>query len=502
MILAFRLTFVGLLLAVLAMAHSTAAYAQQRAVELVASNELPDAPNPQTSGTTATDQSSSGTISGTVKDSSGAVIVGASIALKATASAANRRLESDGDGEFNFSIVDPGTYQITITAKGFAPWISSVVAVHEGEQVKLPPIVLQVATASSSISVRISQHEVAEEQIKQAEKQRLNGIFPEFYVSYVWNAASLSPGQKFELAWKTAIDPTTFAFAGAVAGYEQVRNNLRAYGQGVQGFSKRYGVNYADSFNSVMIGGAILPSLLHQDPRYFVKGTGSFQSRALHALSFPFITRSDRGHLQPNFSDILGTYASAEISNLYYPSSSQAHVTANNMLLGLGLDSANGLLLEFVYPHLTTSAPKKVAGNAQLVLHEGTPVSLALTEDLNAEDAQQGKTLIFALVEDIKVDGVTVAKAGSKASGQSIGAAKLSNDGKANELPIQFLFLQVGGEQVPLRSSKQRTGSEEDLYRLSIGAIAGTGSGGKIQIHAGATMTAHVATAVSLQPAQ
>ena len=364
----------------------------------------------------------------------------------------------------------------------------------------MPLVVLEVASASSSVNVSISQHDVAEDQMKEEERQRIAGIFPEFYVSYVWNAAPLSTKQKFELAWKSTTDPTTFALTGAIAGYEQARNNLRAYGQGTQGFAKRYGANYADSFTGIVIGSAFLPSLLHQDPRYFVKGTESFQSRALHAMAFPFITRGDNERTQPNFSVVLGTYASAELSNLYYPSSSQTHVTANNMLLGLGLDSVNGLLLEFVYPHLTPSAPRSIAANTQLVLREGTPVSLIVSEDLSLADVQQGKPVAFALLRDVKVGGVIVARAGSSASGEVDAIALMNNGSKTDRLPMQFLALQVGEVRVPLKASKKRTGEDEASYRPLNSAVAEARANKQIQIHAGILLTAYVASDISLRP--
>ena len=444
MMYALRLTFAGFIFLVCIQVQTTPAVAQQVAVALRVSSELPDAPRPQ-----ASESEDYCAIRGTIKDISGAVIAGASITLEATISTDSRSAKSDDSGTFTFADLNPRTYRVTVTAQGFATWVSSEVTVRAGEQFELPLIVLEVASASSSVNVSISQHDVAEEQIKAEEKQRIAGIFPEFFVSYVWNAAPLSKEQKFDLAWKSTTDPTTFALTGAIAGYEQARNNLRAYGQGTQGFAKRYGANYTDSFSSIMIGSALLPSLFHQDPRYFVKGTGSFRPRAFHAIAFPFVARGDNGRTQPNFSFVLGTYASAELSNLYYPSSSQTHVTANNMLLGIGLDSVNGLLLEFVYPHLTSSAPRSIAANTQLVLREGTPVSLIVTEDLSLEDAQQGKPVVFALLRDVKVGGVIVARAGSRASGEAIAIARMSNDSKTDRLPIQFLSLQAGEERVP-----------------------------------------------------
>jgi hypothetical protein len=437
-----------------------------------------------------------------MKDISGAVVAGASVTLEAANAADSHRVESDDAGSFGFTSLDPGTYTVTVKAKGFATWISPSITIHAGEQFELPTIVLQVASASSSVNVGVSVHDIAEEQIKAEEQQRLLGILPAFYFSYVWNAAPLTTAQKFKLAWKDLTDPTAFAFTGATAIYEQARNNLSAYGQGTEGFAKRYGVNYADQFDGTMIGRAILPTLLHQDPRYFVKGSGSFQSRAFHAISYPFVARGDSGHLQPNFSDLLGSFASAELSNLYYPTSSQTHVTGTNLALGLVADSAGGLLLEFVFPKAMTHVPKHAPANAHLILREGTPVSIVITEELSSEDAQRGKTVALVLAGDVRVAGVLVAKAGSKATGEVIGSGKLSSDGKSYDLPIQNLSLQVGEERVPLRSSKLRVGDGEVLYRLPSSDVAGTGSGGKIQIHAGTALNAHVATDISVNPAQ
>jgi hypothetical protein len=476
---------------------TTPATGQHLESESIAGNLLPDAPSAQ-----APAQSGSVTILGTVTDTSGAVIAGATIALEAADPADDWHVQSGDAGNFRFAGVHPGTYRVTAIAKGFANWISAPVTVHGGEKVELPPIVLQVASASNSVNVSVSQHQIAEEQIKAEEQQRLFGILPAFYFSYVWHAAPLTTGQKFKLAWKDVTDPTAFVFPGAIATYEQARDNLRAYGQGTEGFSKRFGVNYADHFDSTMISRAILPTLLHQDPRYFVKGTGSFQSRALHAMSYPFIARNDNGHLQPNASVLLGEFASAELSNLYYPSSSQSHVTGSNLALSLAADSAGGLLLKFVFPKAMTHVPKHAPANAQLILREGTPISLVSIDNLSTEDAQRGKPVTFALARDIRVDGVLVVKAGSKAFGDVIGTAKPSKDGKSEEMPIQFLSLHVGDNQVPLRGSKGRVGDNEILYRLPVRAVAASGADTKIQIHAGTELTAYVATDISLHPAE
>ncbi len=178
---------------------------------------------------------------------------------------------------------------------------------------------MDIATNSAEVDVGLSQTEVAEEEIKVEEKQRVLGVIPNFYVSYVPNAVPLTSKQKFKLAWKTIVDPFTFVFNGLVAGVEQAQNDFSGYGQGAQGYAKRYGAAYGDVVTGTFIGSAILPSLLKQDPRYFYKGTGSKRSRILYAIANAVICKGDNGHWQANYSSIIGSLAAGGISNLYYP---------------------------------------------------------------------------------------------------------------------------------------------------------------------------------------
>src|SRR5262249_50099200 len=155
--------------------------------------------------------------------------------------------------------------------------------------------------------------EIAEEQLKEQEKQRVLGVIPNFYVSYVPDAAPLTPKQKFGLAWKTSIDPVSFGITAAIAGGQQADNDFRRYGQGAQGYAKRFGAAYANLVSSTFIGGAILPSLLKQDPRYFYKGTGTKRSRFFYAVANSVICKGDNGRWQPNYSGVLGGLAAGGI---------------------------------------------------------------------------------------------------------------------------------------------------------------------------------------------
>ncbi len=167
----------------------------------------------------------------------------------------------------------------------------------------------------------LTQQEKAEQQLRQQEKQRIAGIVPNFNVSYNSDAAPLSRKQKLSLAFHTATDPVSFAVAGFDAGLSQAEDDFPGYGQGMQGYAKRFGASYADNFDGTMLGNAIFPILLKQDPRYFRRGEGSFTSRLLYSISTTVWCKNDSGSHGPNYSNILGNLAAGGISNLYYPAS-------------------------------------------------------------------------------------------------------------------------------------------------------------------------------------
>jgi hypothetical protein len=165
-----------------------------------------------------------------------------------------------------------------------------------------------------------TQRQRAEEELKQEKHQRILGVIPNFNTSYIQNAAPLTPGQKFRLAFRSAVDPFAFVAAGLVAGVEQWNNTFPEYGQGGQGYAKRFGAAYADAFNGTILGNAVFPSLLHQDPRYFRKGSGAITHRLAYAIASTVRTRNDSGKWAPNYSNILGNIAAGGIANAYYPS--------------------------------------------------------------------------------------------------------------------------------------------------------------------------------------
>jgi hypothetical protein len=227
---------------------------------------------------------------------------------------------------------------------------------------------LNVASAATEIKVSFTRTELAEAELKDEEKQRVLGFVPNFYVTYNPAALSLTPKQKFELAWKATGDPINFGITGAIAGIEQANNTFSGYGQGSQGYGKRYGASYADFLASTFIGGAILPSLLKQDPRYFYKGTGSRHSRVLYAIANAVICKGDNGHWQADYSAILGSLAAGGISNLYYPAANRydATLTFENAAIGIGATAISNLLQEFVVRKLTRNPPTYAAARSQV----------------------------------------------------------------------------------------------------------------------------------------
>ena len=167
----------------------------------------------------------------------------------------------------------------------------------------------------------LTQQEKAEQQLRQQEKQRIAGVVPNFNVSYNADAAPLSRKQKLHLAFRTATDPVSFGVAAFDAGLSQAEGDFPGYGGGMQGYAKRFGASYADNFDGTMLGNAIFPILLKQDPRYFRRGEGSFTSRFLYSISTTVWCKNDNGSHGPNYSNILGNLAAGGISNLYYPAS-------------------------------------------------------------------------------------------------------------------------------------------------------------------------------------
>jgi hypothetical protein len=158
-------------------------------------------------------------------------------------------------------------------------------------------------------------------QLKQEEHQRVLGVMATFNTTRNKDAPPLTAGQKYQLFFKSATDPWPFVVAAFGAGIDQADNSFPEYGQGMQGYSKRFGAAYTDYFTGNFFGNAVLTSILHEDPRYFQKGTGSFTSRALWASASTVWCKRDNGTWGPNYANVIGNLMGSAISNFYYPES-------------------------------------------------------------------------------------------------------------------------------------------------------------------------------------
>jgi Carboxypeptidase regulatory-like domain len=302
------------------------------------------------------DPQSAGNISGIILDQSGTAIAGARIILAGASQSSPQETLSDAEGRFSFANVAGGPFHLSISAGDFdSRTVSGIL--HSGESYAVPPIELVLATVVTQVVVK-PESVIAQEQMKQEEQQRVLSIVPNFYVTYLPDAAPLDTRQKFELAWKSTFDPVTFGIVGAIAGIQQAAGQFNAYGPGAQGYAKRYGASYADVAIGTFLGSAVLPSLFKQDPRYFYKGTGSKRSRILYALAFSVICKGDNGRWQADYSSILGNLASGAISNLYYPPQDRngAALTFESAAIGIGATGAANLLQEFVIRRFTPKA--------------------------------------------------------------------------------------------------------------------------------------------------
>jgi hypothetical protein len=219
-----------------------------------------------------------------------------------------------------------------------------------------------------------SQHDTAEEQLKQQQKQRVLGIVPNFNTSYIYGAASLTAGQKFRLAFRSQIDPAAFGIAGFVALIEQAEGSHYAYGGGWGGYAKRYGQTYADSFDGQMIGNAILPALLHQDPRYFRLGRGSVKRRVLYALGTNVIAHHDgNGRWEPNYSNVLGNFAAGGISNLYLPENERGFGSTITGGLVVIAEGGVGSMFQEFWPDIARHFLHKDPTNGQDAINASKP---------------------------------------------------------------------------------------------------------------------------------
>jgi hypothetical protein len=300
-----------------------------------------------------------GSIIGTVTAVDDSVIPGATVVLDGPSPDDQQTVETNDNGLFEIDHVRPATpYHITISANSFAKWTSPTIILKPGQFLDLTSIRLQIAVAVTTVAA-VTPEQIATQQVEVEEKQRVLGFIPNFYVVYDKDPAPLTARLKFRLALKTSIDPVTFAGSAFVAAVDQAADTPN-YVQGVKGYGQRFGANYANGLTDIMFAGAILPSVLHQDPRYYYRGTGTTRSRMFYAIRTPFVCKGDNGRWQPNYSSMGGYLISGAIANTYYPNSNRGPgLVVSTFFVNVAADMANGVLQEFVLRRVTPSAKNK-----------------------------------------------------------------------------------------------------------------------------------------------
>ncbi len=201
----------------------------------------------------------------------------------------------------------------------------------------------------------------AEQQLRLQEKQRILGVMATFNTTQNHNALPLSPRQKYQLFFKSVTDPWPFVLTAVVAGISQADDDFSAYGQGMQGYAKRYGAAYTDYFTGNFFGNAVLPSLLHEDPRYYQRGKGKFITRALWAAGSTGWCKRDDGTWGPNYANVAGNLIGAAISNVYYPAEERTVSDTLQRGLTVTVEGAIGAELIEFWPDIASHYKRKKA---------------------------------------------------------------------------------------------------------------------------------------------
>ena len=280
---------------------------------------------------------------------------------------------TDVGGAYNWDGLSVGEYTLSVATPGFLPAVYRIRLPSQGGTAVVN-VTLKMPSATDSVTVTASEEEIVKAELQIEEQQRLAGIFPNFFVSYQWQAASLTSRQKYSLAFKNATDPGNLLLVGTTAGVQQAIDAFPGYGLGAAGYGRRFGADLGNLVIGTFVGGAVLSSIFHQDPRYFYRGSGTVKSRLCYAASRAVVTRGDNGQTQPNWSGVLGDFSAGAISNLYYAPQDRMGVrlTLVNGLLGIGGDAMNGVFQEFFLRKLTSHTQGrngKAASETQPVLN-------------------------------------------------------------------------------------------------------------------------------------
>jgi hypothetical protein len=178
--------------------------------------------------------------------------------------------------------------------------------------------------------------------------KRLFGVIPNYRASETLQSYKpLTTAEKYHMAFSDSFDWPNFFLLGGYALESQVAAGGFSHNGGVSGFAKYYARGFSDQIIGSYVVEAILPSLLHEDPRYFRLGNGTFWRRTYYATSRIFVTRMDNGSTRFYVSEIVGNIGVDALTALYYPDSQSALKSAERYGMQLGNDAVSNILTEF-----------------------------------------------------------------------------------------------------------------------------------------------------------
>jgi hypothetical protein len=231
---------------------------------------------------------------------------------------------------------------------------------EEAEVMGFPPMIrrsLRLLVALSAVAVTLGAQENAQPGV---EDKRILWVFTNHRTTDDSAALpKLTPKGKLAIAWGDATDRAIFFQTAVISGIGQATNGNPSFGQGIEGYAKRFGTTYGDFAIENLLTEGVFPALLHQDPRYFRRREGAGRSRLAYAISRLFITRTDSGRSQFNYSEVVGSATSLAISNAYYPDGRSVGNNISRYGLQLGFDAASNVLKEF-WPDLKRKLPRRV----------------------------------------------------------------------------------------------------------------------------------------------
>jgi hypothetical protein len=233
---------------------------------------------------------------------------------------------------------------MSLATRLLVPFLFASLASAPSARAQTPP-----SAASSAQSQTPQDKSESENDIEKKEQsQRVLGVLPQFGVTNRQDAPPLTPHEKFHLFAKSAFDPVTISIVGLQAGLSQAENEFPGYGQGWQGYGKRFGASFADNVSSGFWSNYFYPTVLKEDPRYFRLGEGGFTHRLLYGVRQEFVCHTDSGGRSFSFSNVVGAFTSGGISNIYYPSSDRgAALTFSRSTIAIAYGMVGGMFDEF-----------------------------------------------------------------------------------------------------------------------------------------------------------